>query len=273
MQDLSYCFSDHLPKNVHTLIWEVFFSSRQRGVSLPVHFPWVEQPGSFYSLWIELAGQDQVMAALLMKRFLLRNGKPAAMLGLVCVHPQARGQGLSRELLSAAGLKARELGLEALVLWTQKPGVYERLGYVSVAQEQLWDVSVPAHLVRHLDGSLVSEQIIELESGLPPFALGARRYTWGRAEAVVLQTASGDAVAAWEGKTEDVAQLLLSVLTDRWSLNALPQDDLPDVLMALGCVCHCLPGAHRMLGDCHVRPFGVGEVLSQLPSWRLLQRI
>jgi hypothetical protein len=273
MRDFSYYISEHLPENVSALIWDVFFASRKRGVSLPFHFPWIEKPGAFYVVWIELGDQAQVVAALLMKRFLLRNNKPAAMVGLVCVHPKERGKGLSKILLTTASMNAVNLGLKALVLWTQKPSVYESLGYVSVVREQLWNVSVPIKIVKQSNIDLVLEKTIELESGLPPYAFGARIYTLGSANAIVLNTIYGDTVAAWQGQTVDVAMLLFSALSENWLLNALPEDDLPSMLIAMGCKCDCSLGVHRMLGDSRILPMGIDETLSLLPTFRILQRI
>ena len=88
---------------------------------------------------------------------------------------------------------------------------------------------------------------VTLAEGLPPFALSAQRWQTSAAQAVVLQTPGGMALADWCGPSEAVARLLMATMPEQWLLNVLPQDDLPEVLAGLGCECAPLPGAHRMV--------------------------
>lgn len=269
-----------MPPAVRGLVWDVFFSSRGRGVSLSAHFPWVDQPGSFHTVWLPWPGvPNAACAALVIKPGLGLGSECVALLGLVCVHPDFRGLGLSSQLLSAAVDVAHDLGFRALMLWTQMPGVYEPRGYVSVAQERLVQVQVPLDEPCLKGQTLpVCESGVPLAQGLPPFALSVQRWHTPQAQAVVLQTPSGLSLAQWSGPSDFVARLVLAALPSQWLLNALPEDDLPEVLSGLGCDCVALSGAHRMVlawDDAKVRLTGGAFVgfSRGLPAYRLLQRI
>lgn len=53
----------------------------------------------------------------------------AGLIGAVATAPEARGRGLASRLLSAAIARAREQGVDALLLWSEPRGLYERLGF------------------------------------------------------------------------------------------------------------------------------------------------
>lgn len=234
-----------MPPRAQTLVWDVFFKSRGRGASLAAHFPWIDRPDGFHTVWQQAADEpERAIAALVIKPGPWGQQGRAALLGLVCVHPDWRGQGVSADLLQGAMHAAHDLGIRALVLWTQMPALYERWGFVSVAQERLLQVSGVVNLTLPLP---VVEQGVTLPEGLPPFALSAERWQTSAAQAVVLQTPGGMALADWRGPSEAVARLLMAAMPASWLLNALPQDDLPEVLVGVGCECVPLPGAHRMV--------------------------
>lgn len=265
-----------MPSGARALVWDVFFKSRGRGTSLAAHFPWIDEPDACHTLWLQAPNEpDRTCAALVIKPGPWGQQGCAALLGLVCVHPDWRGQGLSADLLEGAMHAAHDLGFRALVLWTQMPALYERWGFVSVAQERL--VQVDGLPDKTLPVPVVVPNVT-LAEGLPPFALSAQRWEASAAQAVVLQTTGGMALADWVGPTDAVAHLLMAAMPGSWLLNALPQDDLPEVLAGLGCECAPLPGAHRMVlaWDEDTVPLTGGafdRVSMVLAPCRLLQRI
>jgi GNAT superfamily N-acetyltransferase len=265
-----------MPSGVRSLVWDVFFKSRGRGESLLAHFPWIDRPDGFHTLWLQAPDEpERAIAALVIKPGPWGQHGRAALLGLVCVHPDWRGQGLSADLLQEVMHVAHDLGFRALVLWTQMPALYENWGFASVAQERLLQVRGVVNLTLPLS---VVEQDVTLPEGLPPFALSAQRWQTSAAQAVVLQMPGGMALADWCGPSVAVAHLLMATMPAVWLLNALPQDDLPEVLVGMGCECSPVPGAHRMVlawDEAKVPLAGVefDRVSMALAPCRLLHRI
>ena len=122
-----FAFSRHRPVGFAELVWEVFFTQRGRGVNLPSHFPWLVQPRQSGLWFASLHESGTLLAGLAVRR--LPGAPSMAAIGLVCVRPELRGQGVARQLLSSALIETDRLGLSALTLWTAKPEVYAGHGF------------------------------------------------------------------------------------------------------------------------------------------------
>lgn len=254
------------------LVWDIFFVSRGRGLGLKQHFPSldVSVPGQWF---VHVRAGNAIAGGLCVREIDTEAGRIAS-LGLVCVAPSFRGQGLSTVLLQRAVTEARARGLAALRLWTGKPGVYQGHGFV-IADDAVYGWiekpqvrrTGPAVATTHEDWPGAGENVV----GLPPFALGGRRWQSDGAALIALEDRDGTIVAEWSGKAEAVAQLMEQVLPERARLNALAQDGLPDVLRQRGWHCSLARSQLQMVLalDTEHSP----QQLARLWTPRMLQRI
>jgi GNAT superfamily N-acetyltransferase len=231
-----------VPSDFRALAWKVFFTSRGRGISLAHHFPWVDDVTC--TACVCARTEDGLVGGLVIRRVPMADGGHCGLIGLVCVDESARGLGWTHRLLDVAVAQAQQQGIAALLLWTQKPEVYARHGFVCDGAELLGEVvneAEPASMPGQSEqpwppGAGSSAPGLR---GLPAFAQSARHLrvetARGMAQAIVLETAGGLAVAEWHGDEDDVARLLLASLPPRWTCNAIEGDRLVDVLQHWGC--------------------------------------
>lgn len=222
---LSLKISTKAPQGFKDLAWDVFFKSRNRGISLESHFPFLERNSAYY---VTIAVQDEIVAGLVVNRVTRADiNFVAGLIGLVCVHPDHRGAGHSTDLLEAAICHARELDLDDLILWTGKPGIYKKLGFeaydtgcVGTVIAKGYSRDCPAMAARCAWPTHVEQR------GLPPYALKAYQWTIPDASIVLLEDATGSILAEWCGPDEEVISLLSQVMPDTWRINALKGDTL-----------------------------------------------
>lgn len=241
-----------VPEPARALLWEVFFTSRNRGVTLSVHFPWINDELNTFCAFVTepgTAGTGPVVAALVIRRTRIA-GHEVGMIGLVAVVEHRRGLGLSSRLMHAAIEFSRSIGLDALVLWTQKPGVYTRQGFVVDGQDSFGRVR------RLADEASAPGQVSMIpwpdicgpggDQGLPAFASHGQRVMGDNAQLVILHAAGGVTLASWQGEDTHVAELLLSVMPECWAINVKSSDGLVTVLREKGFDVELSPGAVRM---------------------------
>ena len=265
MARLRFEFSSHLPPAYASLLWDVFFVQRSRGLSLQAHFPWITRPDDD-TRFATLSDGAQLLAGLTLRRC----GDATVAIGLVCVHPEHRGQGLSTQLLEAALREADQRGYTATTLWTGKPAVYQAHGFVlrdEALQYQVNDwpaaAATPARAQRWPDTTEAAGR----DRGLPAYAHHCLRVGTDRAELLMLLDPLGASLAEWRGEDADVIELLSAVMPARWRLNALQDDSLPEALAARGTPLTVSPQQLQMW-----RP-GPGASWPELPRLRLLDRI
>ncbi len=114
------------------LLDEEFIYSRGRTLSLSVRFANVLSEAGSRLLVIRNEGPAE--SALLLRPFEWITPDRvyrAAMIGLVWTHPEARGRGYAGALLAQAAESMRRDGIDFAVLWTTRPGVYGRAGWIS----------------------------------------------------------------------------------------------------------------------------------------------
>lgn len=223
------------------LVWDEFFRARNRGCSLRAHFPWIAD-SSASTLYARIEEGSEFISGLVMKdgTYCMRGRFPrVALIGLVCVRPQYRGRGFSRELLTAAIERARGDGYDALTLWTGKPQVYERLGF------QLEDRSLFGWVVNpdasdgvdpfvydcSCDGTVCEKS---MNIALPPFASAGVILRNGNAAATIVADNVGPILAETGGEADDVVELLGSAMPRRWRMNALMGDPILSLLRQKG---------------------------------------
>ena len=234
------------------LVWEEFFRSRQRGLALGTHFPWMSRPspGVCYA---ELAEGGELAGGLVLKDCsgLLRgDGRRAACIGLVCVKAEQRGRGLSRVLLAQAIERGREEGFGALTLWTGKWGVYEPLGFTLQDPALFgWVENPPGR-----SAGVPSGADLEPAPGLPvpPFARDVAVLTGPGAACTLIRDAAGPIVADYRGDPDAAAGLLRRALPGHWRLNTFRDDPLLAALARAGMTADLRPAGLQMwlpLGD------------------------
>lgn len=115
---------------VGALVDEVFAASRG-ALSTAVRFPHVLTAANIANVFVGLV-RGRVVATVATRRFAWRRHEEsgrAAMAGLVATHPAHRGQGVATALLEGAVAGLAEDGASAVVLWTTRPSLYERVGF------------------------------------------------------------------------------------------------------------------------------------------------
>lgn len=221
------------------MVWDTFFVSRGRGLSLEQHFPWLGT--STAGCWYVIAQTEGSVVGGLCVRHTPGAGPAIASLGLVCVAPEHRGRGLSKALLKRAIREAGSHDLSALRLWTGKPGVYQGLGFAHADKALFGIVARPEACANRSGAMPYNEAWPDNQDlnclGLPPFARSGRRWRTADASLLTLEDAEGTLVAEWAGTNEAVAMLMERVLPKHARLNALEGDELPAILQQRGWRC------------------------------------
>jgi GNAT superfamily N-acetyltransferase len=261
------------PPSYRELIWETFFTTRGRGVSLETHFPRLDHEDA--NRWYALAFDgDKVIGGVCVDASLPEKSLIASV-GLVCVGQSYRRKGISKSLMHVVTEHARLRGYVALRLWTSTPEVYRGLGFETADTAVFGYIEKPTYL--GTDQLVLPEQSQWpsaqdcRRAGLPPFAKSATTWKASTATVVTIDDGTGSIVAEWEGATVDVVDLMKNVLPLRSRLNALRNDTLPRVLKRFGWKC--------MLKDVNLQmilPLNTGLSTRQLAAMhplRVLDRI
>jgi GNAT superfamily N-acetyltransferase len=203
-----------------SLIWKEFFASRGRGIDWETHLPWAQIGGSGCAgvLCASVVGGFTTVAALLIRNL---PGTATAMIGCVCVDPSFRGYGLSGDLIELAAGTLPGAGVAQLVLWTTKPGVYERAGFVVAAQERGVSLELPpmrSDVAVRLAPWPTKAMNPEFKIGLPPYATAGWSATTTSAHLVFVDTPKGPALLDYEGANEAVLKAMAVARPGTWSV-------------------------------------------------------
>lgn len=242
-----------IPIAAQELMWRVFFESRSRGISLARHFPWVNSVDGVYCISIKnIDGLDKnkIIATLAMRQEVNADGGCYGLIGLVCVEEKFRGNGLSSLLLEGAIQAGTDLNWNALVLWTQKPELYQNHEFVIDGQELFGHVSnrLATIVDKEFDSRFAHQDYEFISSaGLPGFATALLQIRKENIKVLVLKTKSGYSIANWEGSNDDVANFLIDVMPKSWGINYLPGDHLIALLEEKGLELQAVTGATRMV--------------------------
>ncbi|HEB04762.1 hypothetical protein LCGC14_0323870 [marine sediment metagenome] len=230
-----------VPELCRQLIWDVFFASKGRGIDLSTHFPWIDSPEGVFCISIKNPKPlfaEEVIATTIIKVDGNKENTRLGLVGLVCVAEKWRGNRLTTSLLNSATDLARLESLGALVLWTQKPAVYTRQGFVQISQEMYGEVKKnvnrvnKASYIKHTSKRWPNVSMQKKGRGLPAFASGGRIITSNSAEVIVLESPGGETVAEWHGSISDVVDLLENALSNQWMINVDKKDSIIDELKA-----------------------------------------
>jgi len=235
-------FSETADPQYLNLIFNEFFLSRNRGLALEAHFPWIRN-SSVAASFAHLYEGDELIGGLVIKdsSHCMTSGYPKiASIGLVCVASKHRGEGLSKILLSAAIQNARDEKFGALTLWTSKWGVYQSLGFVIEDNSLYGWVNNPSG--GSGDDSFNSPRnsmaiAREYLTGLPvpPFAESVIILRGVNTTCtLVTDGVTGPIVVAYTGEPDLVAAILKDELPERWRLNATSGDPILKSLSRVG---------------------------------------
>lgn len=242
-----------VPESVRILLWDVFFFSRGRGLSLTVHFPWLDNPSDVFCVSIpspEFSDARKIIAALVIKKVSISDRR-IGLVGLVCVAEEWRGKSLSSRLILEATKLACTIELDALVLWTQKPDVYISQDFVVDSQE--FFCQVDNKKIRKLELTFASEVWPDLsaignQQGLPSFAKSGRRVSTKDASAIVVDGQNGSVTLVdWAGKVKDVVDLIEISLPSKWGVNIADSNELIVELRKRSFEVDIKPAAVRMV--------------------------
>ncbi|WP_299827077.1 GNAT family N-acetyltransferase [Pseudomonas sp.] len=230
---LTVVFTAGVPAPSRTLLWNVFFASKGRGISLPVHFPWMDNNENVVCIGLydaEPENKQVIIATLIIKIISMADDRYIGLIGLVCVAEGWRGNGFSNRLMSEAIEHGKKINLDALLLWTQLPEIYTRHGFISNVQEMFGTAEQKCvNTCKVIYSTDVWPDLLSTkkQQGLPPFAKTGKLIRSELASIVVLETQNkGITLAKWQGKNSDVVDLLMSSLPNKWSFNVLESDGI-----------------------------------------------
>lgn len=209
---------NYVPNIAKNLIWDVFFASRNRGISLESHYPWISDDGV---VCISISNDsNKCLGCLVVKKKHINNYGNIGMVGLVCIEPSAQGQGYSKTLLYALTDLFESEDIRALVLWTSKKRVYSAVGFLEDEIESFYLISRGGNLSHLLNVEENAFFVEETTVGMPAFANSIVKVTSRDCEITLLKTPSAFTLAAYTGSVTDVCRTLCQILPDGWFFNA-----------------------------------------------------
>jgi hypothetical protein len=110
-----------------------FVSQKQRSLSLGRRFPNTISLENIGHIHVAVSGA-RMCGAYAVRMFdwiVYHHEWRGAMIGLVWVDPLQRGQGIGQQLMMRASQSLREQAVDFGVLWTGRPSLYERSGWIS----------------------------------------------------------------------------------------------------------------------------------------------
>lgn len=239
------------------LIWNIFFESRNRGVSLEAHFPWINNLADLYCISVDQYRSEKMpstIACLVLKvvhGLQNKHHNKIGLIGLVCVAEAYRGRGLSTLLLTESIKLASHINLDGLVLWTQKPGVYTKHSF-TIDKEDTFKIIEKSASNQPSSVKYITQSWSDLTSadntiGLPPFAISGIKIVSAAASAIILETQTIPTVTGWNGLPADVADLLVAAIPQRWGMNLNEQDNLNTELVKRDCAIQIAGNTFRMV--------------------------
>jgi len=230
--------TDSISSDLKELFWDVFFKSKNRGLALERHFPWLDNSLKDVIFFEAKASSVTVGGLVLRKTKYKINEKEfeIGMIGLVCVSATNRGTGIASELLTKAIEFGKRSSCDFLTLWTNQHYIYSKYNfYVSDPWHYGWIKNENYLKYLHCNSTYIDKSVSEIKSSpLPPFATGIYKHSIGDISFILIKDSDGDIVVSHEGNTEDLALFMIHSLPERWRLNAVKNDPLISALTKLG---------------------------------------
>lgn len=224
-----------IPAAAQQLLWAVFFVSRNRGVNLETHFPWIHETTGTTCITLNRNTDlsfESTMASLVIRDTTIAAVGQIGMLGLVCVKEEHRGQGLSSRLLFEAIRVSKSKRLDSLVLWTNKPEVYAKLGFVVDSSDKYGEVYKP-HKKLTVSAVVYSKSMgrggaRNTACGIPAFANEIFTLKTPKASLTALRVPNGISVTEWHGDWDSIFELIENALPETWMINAAETSEIFD---------------------------------------------
>ncbi len=236
-----------IPSGAKDLIWEVFFESRNRGIDLITHFPWIDNKKNLFCIALSVENQKDIIATLIVRMHDTLSGLRCAMIGMVCVKEAWRGLGLSAKLISETIIFTEEQKIDTLLLWTTQPKIYSKHGFTSDTENRDTYCRVSINSLSSRSEVKFRRGKSATSRGLPPFATKLMHFENNVAELTVLETADGKALAEWNGSPSDVFDLAEVALPLTWNLNGPEASPIYEEMEKRGHFSEPLPCADRMV--------------------------
>jgi GNAT superfamily N-acetyltransferase len=220
--------------NLKNLFWNIFFKSKNRGISLERHFPWLENSSGDVVFFEATISSIVIGGLVLRQKKYVVDGKEImiGMIGLVCVASENRGVGIAAELLKRTIAYADNQGYDYLTLWTNQHHIYTSQKFY-VADPWLYGWIQTGNCVKKLDNKnkTISESKL---TPLPPFATAVFEYSLDGLSFTLLKDRDGDIVVEYKGNAADLGLFMIQTLPERWRLNVVKNDPLISALMIYG---------------------------------------
>ena len=256
-----------IPAAARKLIWNVFFSPKQRGINLEHHFPWITDESVTTCITISdtSKAQSTIVATLVIKEEIVDPLGLVGLIGLVCVDQQQRGRGYSSSLVRRAINVGLEKSWSALILWTSKPDLYRGMDF------NVSDIDEYGAVSRHSTKRKAAPckfTIQDLrEYGIPAFATGIQKFIDGSDFLVICNTRREPTLVDWSKEMQETLRLIDCILPDLWNVNIPKDSPLVSCLLANGYSVNLTQGAIRMVRKLKAIP------LNDIPYIGLLNRI
>jgi GNAT superfamily N-acetyltransferase len=219
------------------IAWDIFFKSKQRGVSFERHFPWILS-GNDGVWYLTIKFENNVIGGLVIKEKICSlNGIhfKIGLLGLVCVAREYRGRGIAAIMMQKAIAFVTAKQLDALTLWTGKPEVYIKHGFAINDPWLFGSVSNSSTVTDRLESlDAKNRRRKRLDIALPPFALSIEEYFDDKSTVLTVEDISGRILMEYSGNVNEVTILLAKQMPPKWRINVIKNDPLIEQLKNFG---------------------------------------
>lgn len=219
-----------------TLVWDVFFKSRNRGLSLIRHFPWLASEHNLaYYMVVEIDGQ--VVGGLVVKKRLgciHGHSVNIGLIGLVCITPAFRGRGLGTILMNKTLKQTASDDFDLLTLWAGDASLYRKHQFVS---SDIWTFGWVCEntVLTPKTGINPSMKLVELpDASIPPFALSTHEIVYANSKVSLVLDATGPIVTGYTGDARGTALVMKKAFFGNWRINLEKGDVLLSELNYLG---------------------------------------
>lgn len=220
------------------LFWDIFLKSKNRGISLERHFPWLENSSGDVTFFEVKISSITVAGLVLRQRKYQLDEKEIkiGMVGLVCVASANRGAGIATELLTKTIDYSNNNDYDYLTLWTNQHHIYSKHKFYIADPWQYGWVQTDSCVKRlACDNFFKNISVSEIKSlPLPPFATAVFKYSLGGVSFILLKDKDGDIVIEYKGNVVDLGLFMIQALPVHWRLNAVKNDPLISVLLDYG---------------------------------------
>jgi GNAT superfamily N-acetyltransferase len=234
------------PIEFKALVWDVFFKSRDRGISLDAHFPWLESSDSWY---VVIKFNLKVVGGLVVKKINLKIKNDAAgIVGLVCVDEKYRCRGYLKLMLDLAITEAKNRKYNYLILWTEKSKLYRKFGF-EINDDSFYGWAEKDIFLSNKNLKIYCSDwpANNNERGIPPFANKCTQYSTDVANITVISDSLGPILAEWSGGNFNVLDIIRNILPKKYRLNIFASDSLHYSLIENGWTLSLVPSQLQMV--------------------------